>query len=158
MDISTEISSIYKPLGLIDLAIVLMKVLFQDICKSKWNWHGLAPDNLLSQWQKISSGFEVVSCITLDHCYIYSDNLRGMSYIYCRAYGCCVYIRYDCTSRKICNILVTTKSGINPIKTQTIPRVELTCAYLLAKLIDSAIEVFKIVTRLVIFFVGQICL
>ena len=47
-----------------------------------------------------------------------------------------------------------TKSGVNPIETQTIPRVELMGAYLLAKLVDNAVEVI----RLIIFFVRQICL
>ncbi|XP_057296238.1 uncharacterized protein LOC130625191 [Hydractinia symbiolongicarpus] len=59
------------------------------------------------------------------------------------AYGCCVYIRFEKESGKIKTDLVPSKSRVAPTKSQTIPRLELLGALMLARLLDTVSRVLN---------------
>ncbi|XP_049305956.1 uncharacterized protein LOC125776615 [Bactrocera dorsalis] len=59
--------------------------------------------------------------------------IHGFSDASIRAYGCCIYIRSQTASGIKC-MLLTAKSRVAPLKTKSLPRLELSAAHLLSKL------------------------
>ena len=136
-------ASIFDPLGLINPVVVKLKILFQDVCLSKLGWDDFLTDKLLEQWTKIADEFKTARQIIIDRNYCFYDvndpfvsvQLHGFSDASLRAYGCCVYLRFERKSGNSHVTLVTSKSKIAPMKKETIPRLELLGALLLSRLL-----------------------
>ncbi|XP_057290885.1 uncharacterized protein LOC130613578 [Hydractinia symbiolongicarpus] len=137
------IASIFKPLGLINPIIVKMKTYFQDLCIQNVKWDSPLSEEHLKIWSGIVQELHEVPSIQVDRNYCYNDEndpyksvqLHGFSDASKAAYGCCVYIRFETESGKIKTALVSSKSRVAPIKSQTIPRLELLGALMLARLV-----------------------
>ncbi|XP_057290228.1 uncharacterized protein LOC130612911 [Hydractinia symbiolongicarpus] len=139
------IASIFDPLGLINPIIVKMKTFFQDLYIKNVKWDSPLSEEHLEIWSGIVQELHEVSSIQIDRNYCYNDEndpyksvqLHGFSDASKAAYGCCVYIRFETESGKIKTALVSSKSRVAPIKSQTIPRLELLGALMLARLLDT---------------------
>ena len=57
-----------------------------------------------------------------------------------KAYGCCIYLRFEHTSGLVKTTLVTAKSRINSVAGKTTPRLELQGALLLSRCTNSVLE------------------
>ena len=99
-NILSILSSFYDPTGFIQPLIVTMKVLFQDICKSKINWDDKLSEELKVRWFKIiknisdNSYFEIIRPYLKidDDKSVKSYELHGFSDANPKAYGGCVYL------------------------------------------------------------------
>ncbi|XP_057312282.1 uncharacterized protein LOC130653787 [Hydractinia symbiolongicarpus] len=139
------IASIFDPLGLINPVIVKMKTFFQDLCIKNVKWDSPLSAEHLEIWSGIVQELHEVPSIQIDRNYCYNDEndpyksvqLHGFSDASKAANGCCVYIRFETESGKIKTALVSSKSRVAPIKSQTIPRLKLLGALMLARLLDT---------------------
>nr|XP_033202459.1 uncharacterized protein LOC117163846 [Bombus vancouverensis nearcticus] len=120
--ISSEIAKIYDPLGLLAPVIVRAKMLLQRLWTLKIDWDESLPADVHTEWS--SSGNE----------------LHGFCDASERAYGACVYLRIITPDGHVWTRLLTAKSKVAPLKSQTIPRLELSGALLLASLATTVLQ------------------
>ena len=69
--------------------------------------------------------------------------MHGFSDASKSSFGACVYVRSFCRSGKVTVRLLTNKSRVAPLKTETIPRLELLGNLLLSRLITSVKNALK---------------
>ena len=140
----SAIARFYDPHGLISAVILPLKILFQEVCLMKVDWDSPLPNEINDRWRTIIEDINLVSEIEFPRCLLPGDKsdeiksveLHGFSDASKIAYGAKVYLRIE-TTNGISTHLIASKTRIAPLKTETIPRLELLAALLLARLITS---------------------
>jgi len=141
-------SKFYDPLGFISPITIQFKMLFQDLCLSKIDWDAPLSGELISKWRSLVSNFQSV-VMTIPRCYSWSSvkascrySLFGFCDASSRAYAAVVYVRVETDVGNSVEF-VASKTRVSPVEGQTIPRLELLSALLLAKLISSVITALE---------------
>ncbi|XP_045445808.1 uncharacterized protein LOC123653874 [Melitaea cinxia] len=136
------ISQIYDPLGLLAPAIIQAKILLQSLWLSKLDWNDTVPANIAQSWNNFVTKLEYLPKIriprhvlienaTIKELHIFTDASQ-------HAYGACAYIRSFVNNNSPPNVrLLCAKSKVAPIKSISIPRLELCGALLGAKLYNK---------------------
>ena len=140
------IGQIYDPLGFLSPVTIRFKKLMQELCKVKLGWDQPLGGELLSKWKKLVSDLQPSPTMTLPRCY--STHPLGAETEY-RLYGFCdasvaayaavVYLVAE-TNGQRSSSFVASKTRVAPLKTLTIPRLELLSSSLLARLISNVSE------------------
>jgi hypothetical protein len=139
--ISSVIAKIYDPLGLLAPVIVRAKILLQRVWALKVDWDESLPSDLHSEWTKYYAQLPLLNNIRFPRKTIVKSPINIELHGFCdaseKAYGACVYLRTTNADGHIHNLLLTTQSKVAPLKTLTIPRLELSGALLLASLVST---------------------
>ena len=120
-----------------------LKRLFQEICKQKLSWDELLPDDFRNEFKKIMLSLQDMEKISITRNVLPKTNcqleieLHGFNDASLQSYGACVYIRAVSKSGVSSVHLVASKSRLTPIKSTTIPRLELLGNVLLSRLMTS---------------------
>ena len=131
----------YDPLGLISPVILQLKLLFQELCKSKVDWDEQLSEQFCRVWEAIFSNLKNAGTISIPRCY-FLETRTGLIEIHAfsdaseSSYGTCVYILYEHESGVSCN-LVSSKTRVAPMSKQSIPRLELLGCLIAARLVDN---------------------
>ena len=132
----------YDPLGFVAPVTVQFKMLFQELCVSKIDWDELLAGELLIKWNALVSRFHAIS-ILIPRCYFqFTDrsasvcSLQGFCDASMGAYAAVVYLKIEAESGNSVRF-VASKTRVSPVGKQTIPRLELLSALLLAKLVGA---------------------
>ena len=140
----SAIASFYDPLGIMSPCIVLFKILLQDIWDAGIDWDEPLSGDLLTTWEHLLSELMKAPPLSVPRCYFAEIpsptcySLRGFCDASSKAYAAIVYLRAE-SVEGIKIRFVTAKTRIAPRK-QTIPRLELLSALLLARLVTSVTE------------------
>ena len=99
----------------------------------------------MNEWRLISNDVKQAQDIAISRWYddfkgAAEVELHGFSDASVSCYGCCMYIRYCYNNYSYHTSLVFSQSRIAPIKTQTIPLLELQATLLLAKSMKNIYE------------------
>ena len=124
-----------------------MKVLFQDIFKSKIYWDDELSQELKIRWFKTAKDISDNSYFEISHPYVNIDEDESVK-IYdlhrfsdgnrkAYVYGACVYLPTIKLSGEVNVKLVATKPRVSPLNPHTIPRTELLENLLLVSLVNS---------------------
>lgn len=138
-------ASIFDPLGFLSPFTIKLKILFQTLCINNNNWDEPLSGEALQVWNMVSSQLHLLSKITVPRCYFELNHeptevqVHGFCDASERAYAAVLYIRSIYNANYIDTRLVTSKTRVAPIKKQTIPRLELLGALILARLINSVV-------------------
>lgn len=137
------IGKIYDPIGFLSPVTVKLKMLMQELCKSDLGWDQTLEGELLTKWKTIVDDLMSGQPITLPRC------MRNVTQKKCRLYGFCdastkayaavIYLVREAEDHKYSSFIVA-KTRVAPLKTQTIPRLELLSAVLLARLVWNVTE------------------
>ena len=115
-----------------------MKILFQELCLEKVDWDGELQGDLLKSWTLLLEELRCLSSVRIPRCYFQSTPVKCELHGFCdashRAYAAVIYIRAIYSDGRIGVPLVASKSRVAPLKKQSIPRLELLGAVLLARL------------------------
>ena len=115
-----------------------MKILFQELCLEKVDWDGEVQGDLLKYWTLLLEELRCLSSVRIPRCYFQSTPVKCELHGFCdashRAYAAVIYIRAIYSDGRIGVRLVASKSRVAPLKKQSIPRLELLGAVLLARL------------------------
>lgn len=146
--ILSQLAKLYDPLGLLAPVIISAKILLQQMWKTKTDWDDIVNSDVLEQWNKFQSTLPCLNELRIDRI-IVCDNpvsieLHGFSDASEAAYGACVYIRSIDYSGNISVKLVCSKSRVAPIKSISIPRLELCGALLLSRLVKTTLSALEI--------------
>lgn len=138
--ILSSISQIFDPLGLLSPVTVTAKIIIQKLWRLKISWDESIPTDLHSIWSNYKSQLAQLNHFKIPRHALsinpISVQLHGFADASESAYGASVYIRCvdslgNCTSNLFC-----AKTRVSPIKSITIPRLELCGCLLLSELID----------------------
>ncbi|XP_063907426.1 uncharacterized protein LOC135125701 [Zophobas morio] len=133
------IAQLFDPLGLIAPVIVTAKIILQQLWIAKLGWDEGLPDHLECQWINFMQTLSDLNDIVIPRCVLSGQvpvrtELHGFCDSSQLAYGACIFIKTIQKTGDIKVHLLTAKSRVAPIKTQTLPRLELCGAVLLAEL------------------------
>ncbi|XP_055590345.1 uncharacterized protein LOC129742470 [Uranotaenia lowii] len=136
-EVLRAVMSLFDPLGLLAFVVIHGKVLIQDIWRSKTNWDERIPEELRERWQQWTRQFEKLKEVKINRCYfpncVESEFEDMQLHIFGdaseQAYACVAYLRARINGRTQC-ALVSGKTKVAPLKTISIPRLELQAAIL----------------------------
>lgn len=147
--ILSYIGKFYDPMGYVSPIIVSAKVIMQKMWILNTSWNDQPPLNIREEWIDFTNDLASMKPIIVKRNIDVRDaqviELIGFSDASgTTAYGCCIYLRCSNKNGVQCNLLCS-KSRINPIQKNgnTIPRLELNAALLLAKLIAKVYNTIK---------------
>ena len=125
---------------------VIPKLLIQQTWKEKLDWDQEVSQSIQSDWCKFIESTKALTSLIIPR-YVFARNaqkynLHGFGDASERAYGACVYVQAIDQNGAYNSYLCTAKSKIAPIKTVTLPRLELCAAVLLARLVNRVLEIF----------------
>lgn len=141
--ILSEIGKLYDPNGFIAPIVITAKILIQDIWKEKTGWDDPIPVPIERKWLTFREEIHNIQLIKIPRWLGTSPDasiqLHGFSDASNNAYACCVYAR-AIHNGHITAHLIQSKTRVAPLKTMSIPRLELSGAHLLAKLMKTIIR------------------
>lgn len=139
--ILSEVAQIFDPLGFISPVTIRAKVLLQELWLQKIAWDDSLPSSVATRWSLIREDLKNLAKISIPRWFnTWSDStieLHGFSDASQLAMSAVVYIVTNSPSTGAKSALVCAKTKVAPLKQLTIPRLELTAAVLLAKLIGQ---------------------
>ena len=143
------VGRVYDPLGLISPVVTQLKIFVQELCEAKVNWDQLLTDQTLEKWKQLSRNLCEAPSLLIPRCFLYgvgehviSYSLSGFCDASLKAYAAVVYLCLETESGR--NItFVASKTRVSPLKAQTIPRLELLSALLLARLMESITQALR---------------
>ncbi|XP_062533183.1 uncharacterized protein LOC134202151 [Armigeres subalbatus] len=134
------ISSLFDPLGLIGPFIVKLKILLQMLWKLQLDWDIEVPAGFARAWSELQQSIHLLSQLKIPRQVVETNaqlEIHGFCDASLDAYGACLYLRSVSTGGSVAVHLVTAKSKVAPLGSQSIPRLELCAALLLAHLLTK---------------------
>ena len=130
-------SSIFDPLGFVCPTVLPVKIILRDLCKLKVGWDYPVPEVYEQKWTEWLDSLSELTKWTVPRC-LQADlkdpvnqQLHHFSDASESGYGCVTYMRtVSADNGTVKTSLVMAKSHVAPLKTVTIPRMELTAATL----------------------------
>ena len=123
-----------------------MKYLFQVICQEKKDWDEPLHGELFKEWNTIVNELPSLNAVRISRCYYLlhmrpvKTELHAFSDASNKAYAAVIYMRSIYENGQILIRFVASKTRIAPVKTQTIPRLELLGAVILAHLVSTVVQ------------------
>ena len=135
------IACTFDVMGWYSPALMPAKLLLQELWTLKLAWDNPLPDDLQSRWRNWASELPLLAEHSVQRhmgsstTKVVHRALHGFSDASSKAYGGVVYLRVILEDTTVLTFLVAAKSRVAPIKTQTIPCLELCGAFLLPNLL-----------------------
>ena len=132
-------SSLYDPLGLVGPFTLKGKMLYQEAVRQRLGWDDAVSRSLSEEWDSWANTLTDVKNLRIPRCIKPSTHIDAVLELHHfsdaseKAYGCCTYLRCINKDGHIHTALIMSKSRIAPLKTLTIPRLELQAAVLAAQ-------------------------
>ncbi|GFR00528.1 uncharacterized protein TNCT_339981 [Trichonephila clavata] len=120
----------------------------QRLWRLSIDWKYPLPKKVYDQWHQLLIGLESLNNIHIQRRVVIENptsiEIHGFSDASERCYGAAVYCKSKNNSGVTLVRLITSKSRVSPIKSLTIPRLELCAAVLLSKLVKRVIDALKL--------------
>src|SRR5436190_9481034 len=141
-DVLSTIAKIFDPLGLIGPVILIAKLIMQTLWQRGVSWDEILPPDIIHSWTQFYdslrylNGFNINRYILTLKKKMYVE-LHGFADASIVAYGACVYIWCQDDTGQVTIALLASKSRVAPLKTISLPRLELCAALLLCHLMNN---------------------
>ena len=135
----SDVARTFDVLGWICPAILPMKLIYRELWALKVDWDEEVPAWVKEKHQQWRDDLPTLAAARhyFDHQMPLIIELHGFCDASQNAYAACIYIRASYSSRSPTSLLVTAKTRVAPLKTRTIPQLELCGAHLLARLMSA---------------------
>ena len=134
---------IFDPLGFLQPYMFHAKLLFQEVCKAKIKWKDKLPTNIGDKFEWWKGQISKLQVIKVPRQVLLPNydtvELHGFADASLLGYCACVYIASSNNTQRVSRLVVS-KTRAAPLKEMTIPRLELTAAFLLARLMALVIK------------------
>ena len=146
----SDVSKTFDILGWISPAVLMMKLLYQQLWQLKTGWDEQIPPDLIEQHSLWRQQLPVLSSKQLPRCYFRTDStpltkqLHGFADASLKAYGAVLYVRSTYKDRPALLSLVISKTRVAKLKPSTVPRQELCAAVLLTELMTEVKGILQI--------------
>lgn len=146
--ILSEISRLFDPLGILQPLIVLAKLFMQRLWGMDLDWDDTVPEGTVKMWKSFKSELEKVHKVEVPR-FVLLENavsyqLHGFCDASCKAYGAVCYVRSVSAKGDVTTNVLIAKTKVAPLKTVSLPRLELLGALLLADLYNLVIQQFPV--------------
>lgn len=145
--ILSDIAQVFDPLGLLGPCIIIAKIILQTLWQHKVSWDESLPGDIHTKWETFRKQLPVLNHLQIPRYISEGDidsmEIHGFSDASQEAYGACIYVRTTDKNGQLHIRLVCAKSRVAPVKIQTIPRLELCGALILAQLASKVKASFK---------------
>lgn len=140
-NVLADIAKIYDPLGWLCPIVILAKIFLQKLWLLGVGWDDMLPDNYKKEWLDLLSQLTNMSTSYLPRWIGMSKSnqrveLHGFSDASNLAYAAVVYVRIITQNCKVLVTMLTAKTKVAPVKSISLPRLELCGAVLLCKLLQ----------------------
>ena len=132
----------YDPLGFMSPVTITIKIFFQELWINKVGWDEPLSGQLLDKWKSLVSSFNGIT-MSIPRSYFWSADkvesvcsLQGFCEASSTAYVAVLYIKVETSCGNAVNFIAS-KTRVAPLDKQTIPRLELLSALLLANLVTT---------------------
>ncbi|XP_075154877.1 uncharacterized protein LOC142228354 [Haematobia irritans] len=141
--------SIFDPLGFVSHYTISLKILLQDIWRSAIKWDDELNEDLHIKWCSWLSNLEKISTVSIPRCYSRllksTFNVQLHTFVVAgeNAYAAVCYFRIQYQGEVDVRI-VTAKGKVSPLKSVSIPRLELQAALIGARLSRKIIKTTRL--------------
>ncbi|XP_018398110.1 PREDICTED: uncharacterized protein LOC108776097 [Cyphomyrmex costatus] len=139
--ILSEIAQLFDPIGFLGPAIVIPKLLMQEMWQLGIHWDESVPLSIYSKWSVFRSQFVELNNLSIPRCVGSLDDGAVQLHGFCdasqRAYGACIYIRSRDSQSGFSVNLLCSRTRVAPLKAVSLPRLELCAALLLSQLLNK---------------------
>ncbi|XP_043867348.1 uncharacterized protein LOC122757848 [Drosophila mojavensis] len=133
----SQIAKLFDPAGWLAPFVIRAKIFMQALWLRDLDWDQPLPGDLLTQWQEFLLSFSSLRDIRVPRWVHFQPRATIQFHGFCdaseRAYGAAVYLRVELGNQIFVNLL-SAKTRVAPIKSISIPRLELCGAVLLTDL------------------------
>lgn len=142
--ILSAISQIYDPLGLLSPCIILTKILIQKLWTLQLSWDDCIPSDLGEQWEEFKVQLGEVNKLQIPRHALCKNSVKIQLHGFCdasqNAYAACIYVRSTDSANNTVTHLLCAKTRVAPLKSISIPRLELCGALMLSKLMKRVAD------------------
>ena len=146
--ILSEIAKIFDPLGLLGPIILHAKKIMQRLWQLRLDWDESVPNSVFTSWMEFCTQLPLINNLSFDRRITIDDAINVQLHGFCDAsesgYGACIYLRSTDSKNQIYSKLLFAKSRVAPLKTISLPRLELCGAQLLSQLVTQIKSTLKI--------------
>lgn len=135
------VSSIYDPLGILSPVVLTAKIILQQLCKLGLGWDDLIPSSAAQEWtrwlEELSQleQFQVIRCLKpTDFGEVIKAQLHHFTDASEEGYGVVTYLLLQNARLQLHSAFIMGKSRVAPLKSITIPRMELTAATMASRM------------------------
>ena len=143
----SQLARVFDPLGLLAPVTILAKIFMQELWSCKLNWDDNLSEDLSKRWKSYCLNLEDINLVQTHRCIKPNDfaklQLMAFSDASVKAFGAVIYLRSIDKRGKISSTLLASKSKVAPLKTVSLPRLELNGALLLTELLQQVSEALK---------------
>lgn len=136
----SDASKIFDPCGFLNPITVKAKITMQEVWKSGTDWDCAVPNEIQSEWNIYKNELHLIKKIKIYRWFNTNIDSETSLHGFCdsseKAMAAVIYIIQK-SNGKITSTMVCSKTKVAPIVAQTIPRLELNAALILAKLMDK---------------------
>ncbi|XP_071052628.1 uncharacterized protein [Onthophagus taurus] len=145
--ILSDIARIYDPLGFLTPCTLKAKRFIQQLWQLKSGWDETPPNNIVQNWQKFKDNLKFLSNLRLPRLTIPLKTQSIQLHLFCDAsqvgYCTVAYLRCQKSDLSITTTFLCAKSRVAPLKSTSIPRLELLAAVLLVNLLENLKEILS---------------
>ena len=145
------LSRLFDPLGIAAPYVMGIKCLFQDLWRAGFQWDDELPSEFRVQFLRWVDGLQVLQQWSIPRSYTGTgwSNIRGLALhafgdASPRGYGSCVYLVAEKEDGSVVSSLVIAKAKLAPLKTVTLPRLELLACLLSARLLTFVHDALRL--------------
>ncbi|XP_037526248.1 uncharacterized protein LOC119403379 [Rhipicephalus sanguineus] len=125
------VASVYDPLGYLSPFTVKGKLIFQDLWKRKHSWDDTLPDEVQAAWNAWCTELPDVQAQVPRYVFLHDCSVELAFELLIfndaspKAYGACIYVRALSADGACVTRLLISRSRVAPLKTMSLPRLEL---------------------------------
>ena len=146
--ILSDIAKLFDPMGWLAPVVIFAKIFIQELWSHNLGWNDVISDSLSSRWRAFHSQLSLLVNFKIPRFAMCVQPLDIQIHSFCdasvRAYCAVVYIRSVTQDQNITVRLLTSKTRVAPVKSQSLPRLELCSALLLTNLLESVLPTLEI--------------
>ena len=138
-------STIFDPLGFVVPFVLKAKIILQELTRRGCTWDEKVEEDIQKVWEKWLMNAQGLSKIKVNRCYTEVEERKAERvelHIFCDAsnvaYGSVAYLRFCYADETFRTSFIMAKSNLAPVRTMSLPRLELSAAV-------TAVRLYKVI-------------